>query len=81
MKASDLRAETEENGLTSKHNVYEGSKGRFYSNGVTRPFGENKLIQFNDGSQLFSAVDQLLKTEDEAYKHGMTKVGFITSED
>jgi hypothetical protein len=46
--------------MMKEFRVYSDGDGRFYSDGVTRAFGENRMIKTYDFSDVFSSVQPLM---------------------
>lgn len=63
----------------SKHDVYSTDDNWFFSDGVTREFGENRRVQLDDG-RIVANVVQPLKV-DPAECTTLRKVGFILNID
>lgn len=55
-------------------NVYKDEYGHLYSDGVTRDFGENRMIKSVEFGDVFSSI-QPLKVDPKA--HGLKKIGTI----
>ena len=54
--------------------VYSDAVGGFYSDGVTRVFGVNRMIRTKDFGEVFSSVQPLMCEPDEC---GLVEVGVI----
>ena len=60
-----------------KHDVYEykdSAFGAFFSAGVTREFGQNKIVTTKDRGEIFTSVMPLHSTD------GLVLVGYLISE-
>jgi hypothetical protein len=60
-----------------KYDVYSTDDNWFFSDGVTRAFGENRHVQLNNGQVVHNVV-QPLKV-DPAKCETLKKVGFIVN--
>jgi hypothetical protein len=63
----------------SKHDVYSTDDNWFFSDGVTRAFGENRHVQLDDGRIVANVVQPL--NVDPAECTTLRKVGFILNID
>lgn len=64
-----------------KHKVYKNKAGMFFSKGVSRAFGENRVIHLDSGGTCFCAVDQLVLDESSYDEFGLVEIGFIVDGD
>lgn len=62
----------------TRHTVYIDDENWLYSNGITREFGQNKVVILNDGESIFSAVMPLLV---DPSQYNLIEYGYIECED
>ena len=63
----------------TQHDVYSTDDNWFFSNGVTRDFGDNRFVQLDDGRVVFNVVQPLRVDPSEC--ETLRKVGYIVNED
>lgn len=56
------------------YTVYGDNEGHLYSDGITRVFGENRVIKKYDGDSLFNVVTPLLV---EPKEHNLEAIGVL----